>query len=118
MPLDLHSLLIPTQIKELVNMMAVESSECSDRGCNCSLKTLYVYNGDVLSNSRLNANVTQKTIDLRIRIENIGTQPFYPIISPGEKRKGYDGHMIIKSEVDLDLGEGSSNCRNESGVRS
>ena len=82
------------------------------------MKTLYVYNGDVLSNSRLNANVTQKTLDLRIRIENIGTQSFYPILSPDEKRKGYDGHMIIKSEVDLDLGEASSNCRNESGVGS
>ena len=72
----------------------------------------------MLRNFRLKANVTQKIIDLRIRLENIGTQPFYPIISQGAKIQDYNGHMIIKSDVDLDLDEESSSCRNENGVSS
>ena len=87
--------------------------ECSETGCDCNLKTSYLYNGRVVNNSRLEAEIDQRTVDLRIRLENIGTQPFYPVLSEREKRVDQVGHMTIDSEVVLDP---DRNCRNESAV--
>ena len=87
--------------------------ECSETGCDCNLKTSYLYNGRVVDNSRLEAEIDQRTVDLRIRLENIGTQPFYPVLSEREKRIDQVGHMTIDSEVVLDP---DRNCRNESEV--
>ena len=33
----------------------------------------------------MEAEIDQRTVDLRIRLENIGTQPFYPVLSEREK---------------------------------
>ena len=50
-------------------------------------------------------------------MENIGTEPFYPLQSHNEGRNETTGYMVINSDVSLDHQRASGNCRNESGVR-
>ena len=91
--------------------------ECSDRGCNCSLKSSFIYNGDLVKNSKLETEISQKRVDLVIRVENIGSEPFYPIQSLSQERNETARYMTINSDVALDHQRASGNCRNESEVR-
>ena len=81
------------------------------------MKSSFFYNGDLVENSKLEIEISQKRVDLVIRVENIGTEPFYPLQSHNEGRNETAAYMMINSDVALDHQRASGNCRNESGVR-
>ena len=67
--------------------------------------------------SKLETEISQKRVDLIIRVENIGTEQFYPMQSHNQKRTEAAGYMTINSDVALDHHRASGRCKNESGVR-
>ena len=81
------------------------------------MKPSFFFNGDLVKNSILETELSQKRVDLIIRVENIGDEPFYPIQSQDQKRNETEGYMMINSDVTLDHQRASGNCRNESGVK-
>jgi hypothetical protein len=87
--------------------------ECSekDKGCKCDLKATYIYNDKVIENSTLTETITHTTIDLQLKLENIGSEPFYPTDLDNNPTT-----MIIDSGVVVDSAEASSACKKETSV--